>query len=538
MLRLSRARAEFMAARIFISYRRDDVAGDARGVRNGLAQAFGQKGVFLDVNNLVDGDTFHRELERELDSCDTLVAIIGERWQELLDQRLAAGRNDYVRIEIATALARGIRVIPARVGHVGRMPAALVQERLPDDIRRLSSLHLRNLTHENFDRDVADMAKVIRDVRAGVAPPRPWGRIAAATGVLVAGGGVLAYGMGVPMTWTAREAAVVRPVPSVLPDNTAAVAAEAARKVAAAKAAAAQAEADRAAQVDATKADADQAAAAKAAADAAAARRRDPVAALVPGSGEAAKECAECPEVVVAPAGKFTMGSPAGEDERFAGETQVPVSIPAPFAVGRYAVTFAEWDACVADGGCNGYTPADQYWGRGKQPVINVNWNDAQAYVRWLSGKTGQTYRLLSESEREYVARAGTTTPFWWGKSISPAQANYDGSAEPYKGGSSKGEYRQRTVAVDSFKPNPWGLYNVHGNVWEWTQDCWNGSNYGNPGDGKARTSGDCTRHVLRGGSWGSAPKNLRSAFRFTDFDRSVIFGFRVARSVFPPRTL
>jgi formylglycine-generating enzyme required for sulfatase activity len=144
-------------------------------------------------------------------------------------------------------------------------------------------------------------------------------------------------------------------------------------------------------------------------------------------------------------------------------------------------LTFDEWDACVADGGCNGYKPVDEGWGQGKHPVINVNWDDVKAYAAWLSRKTGKSYRLLSEAEREYVTRAGSTTPFWWGSSITPKQANYDGTAEPYRGGGSKGEYRRRTVPVDSFEPNLWGFYNVHGNVWEWTEDCWNFSTGATP---------------------------------------------------------
>jgi formylglycine-generating enzyme required for sulfatase activity len=216
--------------------------------------------------------------------------------------------------------------------------------------------------------------------------------------------------------------------------------------------------------------------------------------------------------MVVVPTGNFIMGSTQSEPERSFDEAQVRVSIAAPFAVGKYAVTFDEWDACVADGGCNGFKPADQGWGRDKHPVINVNWEDAKAYTAWLSHKTGKAYRLPSEAEREYVTRAGTTTPFWWGSSITPQQANYDGTYG-YEGGT-KGEYRQKTVPVDSLWPNLWGLYNVHGNVWEWTEDCWNDANTGNPGDGSARTSGDCSRRVVRGGSWASYPRSLRSAFR------------------------
>jgi formylglycine-generating enzyme required for sulfatase activity len=246
---------------------------------------------------------------------------------------------------------------------------------------------------------------------------------------------------------------------------------------------------------------------------------------------------------VVVPAGSFTMGSPANELERSNNEAQVHVSIPALFAVGRYTVTLDEWDACVADGGCNGYKPSDQGWGRGKHPVINVNWEDVKSYASWLSRKTGKTYRLLSDAEREYVTRAGTTTPFWWGSSITPKLANYDGSATPYAdgsatpyaGGLSKGEYRQRTVSVD-FEPNPWGLYNVHGNVWEWTEDCWNDSNTGNPGDGRARTTGNCHRRVVRGGSCFINPRLLRSAYRHGRIpdDRSDDFGFRLARTLNP----
>ena len=140
------------------------------------------------------------------------------------------------------------------------------------------------------------------------------------------------------------------------------------------------------------------------------------------------KECDTCPEMVVVPAGSFMMGSPASEEDRSPHEgPQHRVTFRPAFAVGKFAVTFDEWDACVADGGCNGYRPKDEGWGRGKRPVINVSWNDAKAYVAWLSRKTGKTYRLLSEAEREYVTRAGTTTPFWWGSSISTSQANYDG---------------------------------------------------------------------------------------------------------------
>jgi formylglycine-generating enzyme required for sulfatase activity len=253
-----------------------------------------------------------------------------------------------------------------------------------------------------------------------------------------------------------------------------------------------------------------------------------------PGAGktEHFKDCPMCPEMVVAPAGSFTMGSPANEERwpSYDGreEPQHKVTISHPLAVGKYAVTFDEWDACVADGGCSGYKPADQGWGRGKHPVINVNWNDATAYAAWLSRKTGKTYRLLSEAEREYVARAGTTTAFWWGPSISTRQANYE---HTYAGGG-------KTVPVDSFEANPWGLYQVHGNVWEWTEDCWHANNQGAPTDGSSWTTAcsDSSRRVLRGGSWVDFPQFLRAALRygFTADYRGNVVGFRVARTLHP----
>jgi formylglycine-generating enzyme required for sulfatase activity len=182
------------------------------------------------------------------------------------------------------------------------------------------------------------------------------------------------------------------------------------------------------------------------------------------------RDCMNCPEI----AGRFTMGSPSNEPQRSKDEALAQVSIAAPFAVGKYAVTFDEWDACAAESGCNGYKPDHQGWGRGKRPVINVSWDNAKAYLKWLSAKTDNAYRLLSEAEREYVTRAGTTTPFWWGSSIAPKQANYNDNYT-YADGGTKAPLtfvmpRHHTVPVDSFEPNPWGIYNVHGNVWDWTE--------------------------------------------------------------------
>jgi formylglycine-generating enzyme required for sulfatase activity len=169
--------------------------------------------------------------------------------------------------------------------------------------------------------------------------------------------------------------------------------------------------------------------------------------------------------------------------------------------------------------------------------LININWNDAKAYAAWLSRTTGKPYRLLSEAEREYVTRAGTTMPFWWGSSITPDQANYDGRFLVYEGGGSRGKWRKSTVPVGSFEANPWGLYNVHGNVWEWCEDVWHDNYSGAPADGSAwLQGGDESRRVVRGGSWFHDPQDLRSAGRFRsapDF-RGDCFGFRLARTLSP----
>jgi formylglycine-generating enzyme required for sulfatase activity len=246
------------------------------------------------------------------------------------------------------------------------------------------------------------------------------------------------------------------------------------------------------------------------------------------------QSCSDCPEMVVIPAGSFMMGSPPIEEGR---STTNPeplhrVTIARPFAIGKFEVTFGEWDTCVAAGDCR-RRPDDRGTGRGKQPVSGVTWNDVtNEFLPWLSRKTGKPYRLPTEAEWEYAARAGTTTPFWWGSSISTDLANYNGNFT-YAGGS-KGEYRQKALSVDSFAANPWGLYNVHGNVGEFVQDCW--SDGPAPLDGLAWTAEDCHSRVHRGGGFDNVASYLRSAGRwvFPDSASSPALGFRLARSLYP----
>jgi formylglycine-generating enzyme required for sulfatase activity len=544
-----------MAGKIFINYRRDDDPSAAARVRDGLAAKFGKTNLFMDVDNLLAGQRFDEELAKALALCDALIAIMGPRWMDQLKARIASSQRDFVREEIAEALKRRIIVIPVRVGREGQMLSMPAPDDLPQEIRDLVHYQKHDVAHERFNRDTQELAAAIvaiRKARQLKRAPLPWARIAAAAFGIVALAWTGAHFAGAPVPWPFSDfldhSVVEKTKWDAEAEHAARLKAEEEAKKLRDEAEAGRKVEDGRKQAEAKaerKADEAAAAEAKRLKDEADRKseqvRRDPALSVRPGSGQGfhddfanGQPCPNCPEMVVAPAGSFMMGSPLSEPERSPDEIQIRVAIAKPFAAGKYAVTFDEWDACVADGGCNGYRPSDAGWGRGNRPVVNVSWDDAERYVAWLSGKTGKTYRLLSEAEREYVTRAGTSTPFWWGSSITPQQANYDGNAT-YNGGST-GEYRQRTVAVDSFKPNPWGFYNVHGNVWERTEDCWNDDNIGNPGDGSPRRSGDCTRHVLRGGSWSYIPRILRAAKRnsISINIRNDIDGFRVARTLTP----
>ena len=242
------------------------------------------------------------------------------------------------------------------------------------------------------------------------------------------------------------------------------------------------------------------------------------------------QDCSGCPQLVVVPSGSFMMGSSEEEEDSYDDESPLhEVRIRYQFAVGVYPVTFDEWDACVSGGGCGGYEPDDEGWGRGRRPVINVSWDDVKRYVGWLSWRTGKGYRLLNESEWEYVARAGTVTPYWWGDEIGWNQANCDGCGN-------RSWYNEKTSPVGSFSANKFGLYDVHGNVWEWVEDCQNGSYDGAPTDGSAWESKDCNceKRIVRGGSWNVEPRDLRSANRGRDLagKRDSVSGFRVARTL------
>jgi hypothetical protein len=392
-----------MAGKIFINYRRDDSDAEALNVAQHLENTFGKRNIFIDIDRLRAGQKFAKVLEDKLNQCKVMLAIIGPNWVDLRDKKSGSRRldnpEDWVRLEIERALARNIPVIPVLVAGA-TLPS---KSDLPASLQPLVGYQYATVTTNGFRHEMAGLARDVRELTVR----RPWGRMAAAAWALILVGYVAAHQFGALVWWPGQGQKNVG-VNADLAKTGHQAEGEAKHK---------------------------------------AEEASDPALSVTPGSGNIfqdrltdGKPCPMCPEMVVVPAGKFLMGSTPSEIAALTKEfpngaailkvqgPQREVAIARPFAVGRFAVTFAEWDACVVDGGCNGYRPDDRAWGRGRQPVINVNWNDAKAYAAWLSRKTGKTYRLLSEAEREFVARAGTTTAFWWGSTISTTQANYNGN--------------------------------------------------------------------------------------------------------------
>lgn len=234
------------------------------------------------------------------------------------------------------------------------------------------------------------------------------------------------------------------------------------------------------------------------------------------------RDCLDCPDMAEILAGSFEMGAPESEQGSSPEERPVrTVTIEKRFALSRREITFDDWKKCVDAGGCNAYEPSDAGWGRGKHPVVNVSFEDAQNYVAWLSVKTGQPYRLPTEAEWEYAARAGRVSEPQPQAALTPMLANYEDGA------------RAHTAPAGSFAPNAFGLYDMFGNVWEWVADCWRDSHVSLPGDGSA-IAGPCEAHVLKGGAFNSSSWRLRPAHRISKGSgaRESDNGFRVARDL------
>lgn len=247
------------------------------------------------------------------------------------------------------------------------------------------------------------------------------------------------------------------------------------------------------------------------------------------------RDCDVCPALLTVPAGQFQMGSEFRLWKRSIARDAWPrhtVTIERPFALGIYEVTFREWDACVQAGGCAGRLPDDHGWGREDRPVVDVSWEDAQGYLGWLSAKTGKHYRLPTEAEWEYAARAGTSTPYPWGRWASHDYSNY-GSDTCCTGDVGGRDSFRETAPVGRFPANRFGLHDMIGNVYEWVEDCYVFGYAEARGDAKAVKAPDCKR-VIRGSAWYSDPLRIRASYRAWQAPtrRDKVIGFRVARDL------
>jgi formylglycine-generating enzyme required for sulfatase activity len=629
-------------AKIFISYRREDSQHQADRLHAALSKRIPKRNIFIDVDNIPVGVDFVQHLEQQVGQCDVLLALIGPDWLEAKNPQTGKRRlddpKDFVRIEIAAALKRGIPVAPVLLDGAP-FPS---ENQLPEDLKALTrrnGVEVRRLT---FDADAERLVRGLELTHAATAAkpasarPAPaagsagsasWIGPAVALGVLVLGGGAFAW-FGNPGDWRGIEAA---PSDPVLPAANESAGYNAASSVAKPGAGSTQAagvcgdvnaivyfDFDKAVLttdasavlegavrktfdcvVDRVSIEAhEDLGGTTAYAQKLSARRANAVAAALQSSGiepgkitttgfgdtrplntgiasplnrrvevtlalsspqvtvpepaeaassstpssmtratansragETFRDCSDCPQMVSIPAGSFMMGSPASETGRFDNEgPQRRVSVPA-FAAGKLEVTWNEYDACVSAGACASL--ASDGFGGGTRPVTNVSWNEAAAYTKWLSNKTGQTYRLLSEAEWEYAARAGTSSAYWWGGSASHEYANY-GKDTFHEGLASGADRWIKTSPAGSFPANGFGLFDMHGNVLEWVKDC-GADNYsaGQPSNGSAYTSGSCSSRVSRGGSWYSYPQDLRSAFRvgYVPAGRGDFLGFRVAKT-------
>jgi formylglycine-generating enzyme required for sulfatase activity len=436
---------------------------------------------------------FRKVINDALRGTDALIAIVGPNWRGTSEGGSAriSDANDPVRIEVETALQRDIPVIPVLVGGA-IMPKPT---ELPES---LSEFSFRNAAYidsgRNFDTDVErlvrSMDRVLEEkVNAErIVQTKSWLERRPSRRAVLTGGGlagvmlvVAAIAMWLGSNQVLRQADISRPPRPLMHDQPASNDVPLSQ------------ERERALK-----------------------------------SKETFKECVSCPEMVVVPAGNFTMGSPNNEKWRNSNEApQHRVTIAKPVAISKFEITFNDWDACAAPGDCDQHI-SDNGWGRGRQPVVNVTWDHTQRYVAWLSKVTGKPYRLLSEAEWEYAARAGTETPYFWGDQIGNSNANCTGCGSQWDG--------KQPAAVGSFAPNQFDLYDMHGNVKEWVQDCYLTDYSGTPTDGSAWTAGECQARVFRGGSWASVAQLLRSAYRgrgtpnFRNFD----LGFRVGRTLTP----
>lgn len=474
----------------------------------------------MDIDQIAPGDDFIEVIHEKLRSVQVAVVLIGKHWLDMTD---ASGRrrldnpDDFVRLEIVTLLERKIRVIPVLVGGAV-MPES---SQLPECLMPLTRRHAYEISDNRFHTDVDKLIQVLEKAM-GVQMPSPSPArpdspkipFAAILGVLAIL--LMAFGLFHYFPWTAQETGI-QLSQSVAPEPE--------------KWEAKQSTVELPSETSSSTAKpfviAEQPAEIKPPV------KKKPVVEQsieeksLPTEQPAVKQPSEAkfpfePEMVRIPPGKFLMGSADYGNEK----PQHEVTIAYDSEISKYEVTFDEYDAFAE--ATTRKLPDDRGWGRGRRPVINVSFNDAQAYVQWLSEQTGKRYRLPIEAEWEYAARAGTQTEYWWGNDIGKNNAVCDVCNSQWDG--------KQTAPVGSFKSNPFGLHDTSGNVWKWVEDCWHGSYHNASADGLAwleKDGGECGRRVVRGGSWSLYPLDLRSAYRTSVNSDVANFasGFRIARA-------
>ena len=514
-----------MAGKIFINYRREDSIGMAGRLHDRLERTFGRANLFMDVDHIPAGIDFVAHLNREVAACDVILVLIGPNWLTVKNE--SGGRRlddpeDFVAIEIAAALARDIRVIPVLVDGA-RVPKA---SELPDSLKPLARRHAVDIRHTHFGHDAEALVARMREALGDhAAEPRRW-RVRAAIGAAVAV--LLLLGWGGYVIIQHRLTRVEGTVPQLAaapkaeqqPDAKEAAQAEEKRK-------ALQAEQQRAEAEFATRRRGKTPACRSGSKARSGARRGTRLRKELSRSTDGRTALPDMPRDGRGPAGDVMMGSP--ETERGRSDEEGPqhrVTIANPFAIGKFSITRGEFAAFVketgykTEEGCDVLTGSewkhqpDRSWRSpgfdqdDRHPVVCVNWYDAKAFAAWLSKKVGKAYRLLTEAEREYAARAKTATRYSFGDDAAALseyawyEANAGGATHP----------------VGEKKPNAFGLLDMHGNVWAWCEDIWHSSYHGAPNDGSAWLTGDTPFRVVRGGSWYRKADGLRSAFRIYIF--------------------
>ncbi|HNB02025.1 MAG TPA: SUMF1/EgtB/PvdO family nonheme iron enzyme [Nitrosomonas sp.] len=527
-------------SKIFINYRRSDSAGYAGRLYDRLVKHFGADHLFMDIDQIEPGEDFVEVLQKKLQAVQVAVVLIGKSWLDSKDetgQRRLDNPDDWVRIEIATLLERKIRIIPVLIGGAATPKSSQLPELLISLARRQAFEISDTRFHSDVDKLIQALEKIIQ-LQLTQLPPKPnlitpdssipddvrhqkltdaqhspaQSRSESASvnkkprstisrfvmitiGCIALVFTVLSI---VKLPITAQHDSSRDRISSPAPNS---VVSESIQLNSEPVASASTEESVPAAGQQDSNRDGISTSPPERVATVATEQHAEPAVSTRSEESELASMYDFEPQMVRISPGSFIMGSPESEAGRSADEgPQHPVKITYPFEIGRYEVTFAQYDAFAKD--TQHQLPDDRGWGRGDRPVINVTWHDAQAYVKWLSDKTGKKYRLPTEAEWEYVARAGTATAYWWGDRIGKANAACDGCGSQWDG--------KKTTLVGSFKPNAFGVYDTAGNVWEWTQDCWYGDYTRAPTDGSAwleQNGGDCSRRVVRGGSWSSYPQ-------------------------------